>query len=119
MDTRMDDQLEWSPQILEEMKRANVLIMLLSPGWFGSSYIIGKEMRAALDYLAGKKKQVHWILLKPCDYQAWPEIAKYPVYPKKEYDPMKGAGVQKAVTEYPNQDRVWSELLQLIFNEDV
>jgi len=119
MDTQMDNQHEWSPQILQEMERANVVIMLLSPSYLGSSYITEKEIPMALEYSATRKKRVYWILLKPCDYQAWPEIAKYPVYPKKEYDPMKGAGVQKAVTEYPNQDRVWAELLQLIFNEDL
>jgi len=120
LDTKMQDSEEWNPQIMQEMERANVLLMLLSPGYFSSPYIVQKEIPMALKYLAEvkKTKQVYWILLKPCSYTAWPEIAKHQVYPQKEYDPVKGVGIQKAICEYPSQDRKWTELLQFVFDED-
>lgn len=121
IDLNLTDESEWNTQIMAEMEKANLLIMLLSPGYLSTSYIIDKEIPVALQYQSApvKEKQVFWLLLKPCNYEAFPEISKYPVYPVKEHDSSKGIAVQKAISEYPNRDRIWVELLKFILDDDI
>lgn len=116
IDLMLSSREEWNPQIEDEMNRANVLIMLLSPDYFATSYILEKEIPIALSCLENpaNRKQVYWILLRPCSYEIFSQIAKYPIYPLKEKEAMSGAARQKAISEQPNQDREWVKLLTMM-----
>jgi len=110
---------EWNEQIKQEMDRANILIMLLSPDYLSTDYILKQEIPVALQYLneAMPSKRVFWILLQPCSYGLFPEISKYTIYPIKEKDEISGTARQKAVSEHENQDREWVKLLGQILDE--
>jgi len=112
-DLMLSPREEWNQQIEDEMKRANILIMLLSPDYFATSYIVDKEipLAQALQEDPAQRKQVYWILLRPCSYEAFPDVAKYPIYPLKEKEVGSGIARQKAISEQPNQDREWVNLL--------
>lgn len=110
---------EWNEQIKQEMDRANILIMLLSPDYLSTDYILKHEIPVALQSLneAMPSKRVFWILLRPCSYGLFPEISKYTIYPIKEKDEISGTARQKAITEHENQDREWVKLLGQILDE--
>lgn len=110
---------EWDEKIKDEMNRANILIMLLSPAYLATDYILKEEIPIALKHLNEPmpSKQVFWILLKPCSYELFPGIAKYTIYPIKEKNELSGVARQKAISEQENQDREWVKLLGKILNE--
>jgi internalin A len=118
-DLMLASREEWNEQIREEMQKANILIMLLSSDYFGTSYIVKEEIPIALKSLEApmKTKQVFWVLLRPCNYELFPEVARYPIYPLKETDELSGKAYQRAISEHENQDREWAKLLKMIFEE--
>jgi len=115
-DLMLSSREEWNSQIEDEMNRANIIIMLLSPDYFATSYILEKEIPIAISCLEApsKRKQIYWVLLRPCSYDVFPEVAKYPIFPLKEKEASSGMARQKAISEHPNQDREWVKLLTMI-----
>lgn len=118
-DLFLTERTGWDEQIKAEMENANILIMLLSPEYLATDYIMKEEVTLALNYAKAPstKKQVFWVLLRPCRYEVFPEIAHYPIYPLKEMDGAEERAVQKAISEYGNQDRQWVKLLRKIVEE--
>jgi internalin A len=118
-DLMLRDRNGWDEQIRDEMNSANILIMLLSPDYLATDYILKEEIRIALDHLktVGRSKRVFWVLLRPCNYQVYQEIAQYPIYPLKEKEDPSGKARQKAISEHDDQDREWVELLKMILDE--
>jgi internalin A len=55
---------EWDTKILNELKNADIILMLLSADFMNSSYIWEKEIPAAIE----NKKIVVPIFLRPCDF---------------------------------------------------
>jgi|GEM_PF-3953974 len=102
------------------MENANILIMLLSPNYLATDYIVNTEIPIASGYpdAAVRTKQVFWVLLEPCGYEAFDDIAKCPVYPLKEIGPGSSKATQLAITEYPNVSRQWVKLLKRILDEE-
>lgn len=117
-DLLLADREGWNEQIKDEMNRANILIMLLSPNYFATDYVIQEEIPIALKYLneVNHTKRVFWVLLRPCNYELF-DLSKYPIYPLKEKDPISGAAAQKAISEHEDQDREWVKLLGKILGE--
>jgi hypothetical protein len=118
-DLFLSDREQWNEQIGVEMEKANILIMLLSPDYLGTDYIVEKEIPIALEALRQPKrtKQVFWVLFRPCQYEMFAEVSKYPIYPLKELDAAADRAVQKAIAEHDNQDRQWVKLLKRILEE--
>ncbi|HXB05785.1 MAG TPA: COR domain-containing protein [Puia sp.] len=118
-DLLLKERTGWDEQIRTEMEDANILIMLLSHEYLGTGYIRDHEIPFALKALRApiQKKQVFWILLRPCDYGAFPEIARYTIYSLKEKDALSDRAQQRAISEHENQDREWVKLLKMILDE--
>jgi len=111
---------QWDERIREEMENADILIMLLSPAYLGSDYIVDKEIPLALRHAAKvpATKTVAWVLIKPCRYEIFPEIAAYTVYPLKATTPGETAARQRAVSEGPEEpDRIWTRLVSEILEK--
>ena len=89
------------------------------PDYLATDYILKEEIRIALDHLtaAGRSKRVFWVLLRPCNYEVYPDIAQYPVYPLKDKEALSGKARQKAISEHEDQDREWVKLLKMILDE--
>ena len=109
----------WDEQIIDEMEKANILIMLLSPDYLGTPYILEREIQIAIRHLeaAMHTKQVFWILLKPCNYELFPKIAHFPIFPLKENEELSGKARQRAISEHDNIDREWVKLLKMILED--
>jgi len=119
-DLMLHPREQWDDQIKDEMNKANILIMLLSPSYLGTDYIIREEIPLAIRNLESPVgyKRVYWVLLKPCSYELFPEVAQYPIYPLKEKDPVSGLATQKAISEHADWDREWVKLLAIMFNDE-
>jgi GTPase SAR1 family protein len=109
-DGLLAERHEWDEQIKTEMEKANILIMLLSPDYFGANYIVKEEMPEGT-------RQVFWVLLRPCNYEAFVNVAAHTVYPLKETDSQSEKASQRAISEYEDQDRQWERLLKMILEE--
>jgi len=58
------------------------------------------------------------VLIKPCRYEIFPEIAAYTVYPLKATTPGETAARQRAVSEGPEDpDRIWTRLVSEILEK--
>lgn len=119
-DLFIDGRAGWDEQIKAEMENANILLMLISPDYLGTEYIVREEIALALRYqqAAAPAKQVFWVLLRPCDYEAFPDIARHPIFPLKESDASGDRARHRALSEYENEDREWVKLLKRFLDEE-
>lgn len=79
---------EWEMQIEEAMEGAVAAVLLVSPNFLASDYIISQE----LPYLLGAHKtrglMIIWAYLEPCDVKRYPEITKFQAMTLGDLQPM-------------------------------
>lgn len=62
----------WDEEILGELKRADLVLLLISSSFLNSVYCYEKELKIALDrHVSGGAKAVP-VILRPCDWQSSP-----------------------------------------------
>ncbi len=88
----------WDEEIAEELNRADVILLLLSPDFIASDYICDKELKIALRRRRAGKAVVIPIALRPV---AWPkDLTKIQGLPKD----------CKPVTTWPNRDEAFLDI---------
>lgn len=71
---------DWERKIDEQIKAANVILLLISPDFMHSNYCYGVEMKRALERHEAKKARVIPIILRPTDWEDAP-FARLQVLP--------------------------------------
>ncbi len=62
----------WAGEISENLRRADIVLLLISSDFLASDYCFDVEMKVALERHAAGETRVIPILLRPCDWQSAP-----------------------------------------------
>ncbi len=66
----------WDEEIQENLKRADMAILLVSDSFLASDYIEKKEFNSFLDRYYEEGVLIFPVLFAPCDFSKWSELAK-------------------------------------------
>lgn len=72
---------EWDDSIKNNLKEADIILLLVSPRFLASTYIYDVEIKEAMQKHENKEAFVVPIILKPCDWQQT-EFAKLQALPR-------------------------------------
>ncbi|MCU0289005.1 MAG: AAA-like domain-containing protein [Acidobacteria bacterium] len=73
----------WDIRIKKEMETSNIILLLVSPDFLASKYIMEVELKNALELHKKGKIEVIPIILKDCDWKAEEALSKLEVLPDK------------------------------------
>lgn len=90
---------EWNAEILSELNKADIILLLISSGFIASQYIWEKELTIAMNRHNEGKSKVVPIIIKSCLWQDMP-FAKLQALP----------GNAKPVATYENRDDAFTEI---------
>ena len=90
---------EWNKEILEELNKAEIILLLISKDFIASQYIWEKELEIAMIRHEKGTAKVVPIILKNCLWQDMP-FAKLQALPRNA----------RPVTDYENQDEAFTEV---------
>jgi TIR domain len=68
---------EWEKQIATAMDTAKAAVLLVSPAFLASDYIMKKELPCLLEAHDKRELMVFWFYLEPCDLRWAPEITRF------------------------------------------
>jgi internalin A len=108
-DRRIDPGQEWSRDINENLERADVIVLLVSPSFIESDYCYEKEMTRALERHENREACVIPVIVRDVNWRGAP-FAKLQVLPKDG----------KAITLWEDRDSAWrnvSEALEKVIDE--
>ncbi|HEU5381979.1 MAG TPA: TIR domain-containing protein, partial [Ktedonobacteraceae bacterium] len=90
---------EWEQEIEEQLRTAQIILLLVSPDFIASDYCYTKEMQRALDrHVRGEVRAVP-IILRPVDWQITP-LGKLQALPKDG----------KPITNWTNRDNAYLDV---------
>jgi internalin A len=90
---------EWESEIDENLRNADIVIMLISPDFMASDYCMGKEVRYAMDRHHSSTAQILPILVRKCDYKDL-AFGKIQGLPKN----------QRPVSSWKDKDSAWHDV---------
>lgn len=90
----------WAEVIDDELKRADIVVLLLSPDFLASDYCYGVELGRAMERHQKQEARVIPVLVRPCDWNHEP-IRSLQLLPRDA----------KPVTEWSNRDRAWLDVV--------
>lgn len=79
---------EWEPQIESAMKEAVAALLLVSPNFLASDFIVEKELPYLMEAHEKRELMIFWMLLEPCDYKRFPEIMRFQAMTTGNLEPM-------------------------------
>ena len=92
---------EWSKQIDEHVRSADIILLLISPDFLASDYCFDIEMKIALERHEQKRAVVVPVILRPVDWHTSP-------FAKLQCVPRDG----KAITKFSNRDVAFAAIAQ-------
>lgn len=94
---------EWESEIDENLKNADIVILLISPYFLASDYCMGKEVHFAMERHHSAKSQVVPIIVRPCDCKGQP------------FEKIQGLPMNlKPITRWKNRDAAWLDVSRAI-----
>jgi predicted ATP-binding protein involved in virulence len=104
-DLQLEPGIEWEPDLLAQMKAADIILLLISVDFLASQYCYSTELQVAIDrHNAGQAKVIP-VILRPCDWNHdFVPFSKLNVLPP-------GA---KPVTSWPDPDEAYAIVAQEI-----
>lgn len=60
---------DWESKIEEELRAAEVVVLLVSPEFLASDFIHERELTPVLKRAAEKGVQICWVLVRPCNWE--------------------------------------------------
>src|ERR1019366_9965978 len=91
MDFWSDEKLKagkWEEQIATAMKKAEAAVLLISPAFLASDYIINMELPYFIKANKDRQLMIFWFLLEPCDLKWHPEITQFQAMTLGDLKPM-------------------------------
>lgn len=101
---------DWREKINENLKRADLFILLVSPNFIASDYCFETEFARALEQHAKNELRILPVIVRSCGWRAIPGLAELQVVPRNG----------KPVATWANKDSAWrevSEHVQAILEE--
>ncbi len=89
----------WAQEIDERLRRARIVLLLISSSFIDSDYCYGVEMKLALERHEKGEARVIPVILRPCDWQKMP-FGKLQVLPKDG----------RAVTDWTRRDQAFLDI---------
>jgi hypothetical protein len=90
---------KWETQIDRAMKNSEAVMLLVSPAFLASDFIMTKELPFFLKSHERESKEIFWLLLEPCD------MRHYPARKIKEFQAITKDGNLKPLSEM--RDAEW------------
>ncbi len=100
-DRRIGAGHEWAKEIDENLERADLVLLLISPDFLSSDYCYEVEMKRALERHAVGKALVVPVILRPSDWTA-PHFQKLPPVPKNG----------TPISRWADRDEAWVEVVK-------
>jgi len=100
-DRRILPGCEWEKEIDENIRTADLILLLVSPDFIASDYCFGKELSIAIENHESKKSMVIPVIIRPVDWEDAP-FAKLQALPTDALP----------VTNWTNQDQAWLDIAQ-------
>lgn len=94
---------EWNEEILDELNKAEIILLLISIDFIASQYIWDKELAIAMKRHEEGTARVVPVILRNCDWNEMP-FAKLQALPRNA----------KPVTAYENRDDAFTEIASAI-----
>lgn len=88
---------EWDKAIKEQLTTADIVLLFISKHFFNSEYIEREELKKALERHKKGEAVVVPVIVKPCLWDAHPEIAALQVLPKDG----------KPISSWVEEDEAW------------
>jgi len=101
-DRLLRDGEHWNPQILDELNKADIIVLLVTAQFFASDYIYDHELRIARERETAGTAKVLPLLVEECDWESSP-IAQFQ---------MVNRGKAVIDTEHPS--RAWTGLAKSV-----
>lgn len=98
-DRRISGGTEWDPNIDEHLRRADIILLLVSADFIASSYCYDREMKLAIERHECGEARVIPVLLRPCDWGGAP-FGKLQGLPRD----------MKPVTVWSSQDEAFRDI---------
>jgi len=98
-DRRISGGTEWDPDIDEHLRKADIILLLVSADFIASDYCYDKEMKLAIERHERGEARVIPIILRDCDYIGAP-FGKLQGFPKD----------MKPVKSWPSQDEALKDV---------
>lgn len=92
---------EWEPEINDNIKSADIILLLVSSDFIASDYCYGKELSIAIDNHEENKSIVIPVILRPTDWEGAP-FAKLQALP----------AAAKPVTSWNSHDDAWLDVVR-------
>lgn len=100
-DRRITAGEEWEAKISENLKTAEVILLLVSPDFIASEYCYGRELGHALEQHQEGNAKVIPVILRPC---AWQNLS----FGKLQATPEDG----RPVTKFPDRDEAFLKVTE-------
>jgi internalin A len=92
----------WDETIREELRQADIVVLLLSTPFLASKYIQGQEVKLALERRRDGKAQILPVLVERCGWKEHPQLGELQIVPTEK-------GKLKTIVGFkPNQRTGWS-----------
>jgi len=92
---------EWERQINENLNKADIILLLVSPNFVNSPYCNGIELKQAEQRHKNGEATIVPVILEPCDWN-WLPFGKFQPFPKDG----------KAITTWGNQNEAFLDVAQ-------
>jgi tetratricopeptide (TPR) repeat protein len=100
-DRKISPGQEWDKDIADDLKSADMVLLLVTPDFMASAYVYEKEISLAEDRHARGKARVIPIIVRPADWE-WASFGKLQALPKDA----------KPITRWPDRDEAWLDVLK-------
>jgi hypothetical protein len=100
-DRKLEAGMEWAKQIDDNLNKANIILLLISPDFIASNYCSEIEMEQAIKRHEAGEAIVVPIILEPCDW-TWLPFSKYQAFPKNA----------KPITTWTNANEAFLDVIQ-------
>lgn len=94
---------EWDDSIMSELRRANIILLLISVDFNASDFIWDKELAVAMERHQEGTSRVVPIILRKCNWEGLP-YAALQALPRRA----------RPVTEYPDRDVAYTEIAEAV-----
>ncbi|MEH2242791.1 TIR domain-containing protein [Nostoc sp.] len=100
-DHKIEAGMEWAKQIDDNLNKADIILLLISPDFIFSNYCSEIEVEQAIKRHEAGEAIVVPIILEPCDW-TWLPFSKYQAFPKNA----------KPITTWTNPNEAFLDVIQ-------
>jgi hypothetical protein len=100
-DRKIEAGMEWAKQIDDNLNKADIILLLISPDFIFSNYCSEIEMEQAIKRHEAREAIVVPIILEPCDW-TWFPFSKYQAFPKNA----------KPISTWTNANEAFLDVIQ-------